>query len=86
MLIGSAKHCVWLLLLCSDDPVGVGFGHVGTKDPGYAKIRDLGVQFFVEQNIAGLQISMDDAHPGVLVQVQEALGDALNYTQPLLPV
>ena len=77
---------VVVLLLCSDDSVGVGFRHVRTEDPGHAKVGDLGVQVLVQQDVAGLQVPVNDAYPGVLVQVEQPLRDAVDDAAPLLPV
>jgi hypothetical protein len=74
------------LLLCSDDPVGVGFRHVGPEDPGHAEVGDLGVDVLVQQDVASLHVPVDDAHPRVPVQVEQSLRDPLDDTAPLLPV
>ena len=65
---------------------GVVLCRVGAEDPGHAEVGDLGVEVLVQQDVAGLEITVDDAHPGVLVQVEEPLRDPLDYVQPLLPV
>lgn len=71
--------------LCPDDFSGVGVGVVA-EDPRDAEVGDLGVHVSVEQDVAGLEIPVDDLESGVLVQIQETPCDAEYDVESLRPV
>jgi len=79
--------CKWLVenSLRADDPGGVGLGDVGAEDPGHAEVGDLGVHVAVQEDVAGLEVPVDDPQPRVLVQVEQALRDAVDDPEPPLP-
>jgi hypothetical protein len=52
----------------------------------HAEVRDLGVEISVKQYVAGLRVPVNDAHPGVLVQVQEPLRDPFYNVSSFPPV
>ena len=50
-------------------------GLVSPERPGQAEIRDLGAQVRVQEDVAGLEVTVDDPQPGLLVEVQQAARD-----------
>jgi len=58
---------------------------VGAEDPGHAEVGDLGVHVAVQEDVAGLEVPVDDPEARVLVQVQQALRDAVDDAEPALP-
>jgi hypothetical protein len=72
-------------LLRADDPGGVGLGDVGAEDPGHAEVGDLGAHVAVQEDVAGLEVPVDDPQARVLVQVEQALRDAVDDAEPPLP-
>lgn len=55
------------------------------ESSGEAKICYFGLEFVVQENVAGLYVSVDDAGLRLLVQVSKSFRDALNDIDPLLP-
>ena len=72
--------------LGADDTVGDGLSLVSTEDPREAEVRDLGVHVRVQQDVAGLEVTVDNFELGVFVQVLQSPSDAVDDPVPLLPV
>jgi hypothetical protein len=53
---------------------------------GEAEVGDLGVEALVEQDVAGLDVAVDDGRVGELVQVGDALGGAEHDAEAAPPV
>jgi len=64
------------------DRGGDGLGDVGAEDPGHAEVGDLGVHVTVQEDLAGLEVPVDDPEARVLVQVEQALRDAVDDAVP----
>jgi hypothetical protein len=72
-------------LLGSDEGSRDGLRLVPAEDPGEAKVGNLGVHVGVEQDVAGLEITVDNLELRVLVEVLKASSDAVDDPVPLLP-
>jgi hypothetical protein len=59
---------------------------VSAEDPGEAEVRNLGVHVRIQQDVAGLEVTVDNFELGVFVQVLQASSDAVYDPVPLPPV
>ena len=72
-------------LLSSGDAAGVPHAGVDVEQLGQAEVGDLGVHVRVQQDVARLEIAVDDGQPRVLVEVEEPSPDPLDDLVPLPP-
>jgi hypothetical protein len=72
-------------LLCSGNAAGVSHAGVDAEQLGQAEVGDLGVHVRVQQDVAGLEVAVDDGQPRVLVEVEEPAADALDDPLPQSP-
>lgn len=55
------------------------------QEPCQSEIRNFGLKFFVQKDVAWLDISMNNCHVVMLVQVREPSCRAKYYVVPLFP-
>ena len=72
--------------LGADDTVGDGLSLVSAEDPREAEVRDLGVHIRVQQDVAGLKVTVDNFELGVFVEVLQTPSDAVYDPVPLVPI
>jgi hypothetical protein len=77
--------CPAASLLSSGDAAGVSHAGVDAEQLRQAEVGDLGVHVRVQQDVARLEIAVDDGQPRVLVEVQEPSADPLDDLVPLPP-
>lgn len=56
------------------------------KEPSHPKIRNLRNPFLVEQNVAGLDVSVDNAVRRVLVEIEQSTSNACYDLKPQFPI
>jgi len=61
-------------------------GVIPRKEPCQAKIWYLWIQIFVQQNITGFDVSVNDPFRGFFVQVEETSCHTCNYLEPRCPI
>ena len=82
----NCSKCVQLINILGTSDAGVDVRLILGEEAGHAEIGDLGDPLIVEQNVAGLDVAVDDAVVGVFVKVEQAPGDAAYYVVPSLPI
>jgi hypothetical protein len=70
----------------SNRPSGHLFGLVSPERSGQSEIRDLGSHVGSQQDVAGLEVPVDDPQPGLLVEVQQAARDPADDRVSLAPI
>lgn len=70
----------------ADDAVRVDLVLITAKDPRHAEIRNLGIHVMVQEDVAGLEITVHDAKPRVPVKVKKTSSDPFDNVEPRLPV
>jgi len=73
-------------LQCTNDPLGVCFIIIVSKDPRQAKIWNFGVHIFIQQDIANFEITVYYSEPWVPVKVQEASSNPLDDIVSCFPI
>lgn len=56
------------------------------EEPGQAKVTDLRLEFVIKEDVAGLDISMNNPQVWVLMQVLQSSSDPDNDLESSLPV
>ena len=72
-------------LLSSGDAAGVSHAGVDVEQLGQAEVGDLRVHVRVKQDVARLEIAVDDGQPRVLVEVEKPSANPLDDLEPLRP-
>lgn len=68
------------------DDEGGGVGLAGGDAPGYAEVRQVGLEVLVQKDVRGLHVPVDDPRVAVMVEVGQALRCPHGDPQPRLPV
>jgi hypothetical protein len=84
--VGKLNQNPELHLLSSDHPSRVRVGAIAAEDPRHTEVRDLRVHVTVEEDVAGLEVPVNDLEPRVLVQVQKPACNTQYDVKPLRPV
>jgi len=69
--LGARPGGELISLLSSGDAAGVPHAGVDVEQLGQAEVGDLGVHVRVQQDVARLEIAVDDGQPRVLVEVEK---------------
>ena len=72
-------------LQCPDDSACEGSRLVAVEEPCQPEIGDLWVHVGVQQDVAGLEITVHDLDLRVLVEVQQTSRCSVDYKVPCLP-
>ena len=72
-------------LLCANDVPRVHLVALLLEDLGHAEVGDLGAHLVVEEHVAGLEVPVHDLEQRVLVEVEQAAGDADDDVVPGAP-
>jgi hypothetical protein len=72
-------------LLSPSNAAGVSDARVDVEQLSQSEVGDLGVHVRVQQDIARLEIAVDDGQPRVLVEVKEPSADPLDDLVPQSP-
>lgn len=72
-------------VLGADHAAGVDLVTLVLEDLGHAEVRDLGAHLVIEEDIAGLEVSVHHLQQRVLVQVQQSPRDPHDDVVPRRP-
>lgn len=74
------------MFLQSASNSGAKMSHVVLVMPGQPKVRDLGDEISIEQDIAGFDVPVHYPHAGFLVEISQASSNAYAYLEACSPI
>ena len=73
-------------LLCSHHLLCASLSIIGAENFCQPKIRNFRFHVLVQENVTGLKVSVYDAQPRVLVEIQQTLGYPFDYHTSFIPI